>query len=710
MDKPLQSNTLSCCIRAPHGSCRISPCLPVRSRRGTISLVVITLVIASALVAYAVLDSSLQSFRMAQRNDVRAEMTAVAESELDWLFFNAKMAVMSGTPPESVGSSSYVSNKADAAIMPSTTRSVYLDVHRATGWRVQRSVRHLQQNEGIDASGGGSRRALLDFIEAKIILLPPETGPFSGLAPIRIGRNLVASQSTIFQYGVFFDGDLELNPGENYTINGDIYTSGNAFIAPLAGKSLTINEKAKLRLTSGKMLNGSSNSTVAGTVTYNPAAPALATGVTLGNPLFALTGTAAPSKVIDKGTVDPSDDETVTQLERLTEEENLLGGLDALATAKARPDLFGPAGKGNANDFPPDEWSEADKLTAINNVKRSLIVPPPANSTNEEYPNNPSSDDPAISVQRAYNRAGLIVDVSSSGNVTITQRSSTGTLTDVTSAYTTAVTVTRAGNTTVTKPGLASSSPTSVYDAREGRNIKVTDLDIEYLRAKVASVSPNFNGLIYVNLKNSTSGAPAAVRIVNGETVPTGSGGTGLSIATNGGLYVKGSFNTGAIGTDSNGQPKYPTSMLMADAITVLSYAWNDASATAAVLTGRIAGVDDPKTIDDLSTIVVENEETEIKVNAGLITGNSISNGSTSSGGAQNLVRYLENWTGKNVSMMGSLGRVFTSTQFSRPFIGTAGVYRAPLRTVTYDPNLAKQPPAGSPILTGFSRGDVFRF
>lgn len=654
-------------------------------QRGSISLVVIILVIASALVAATTLNVALTAVKMAQRNDVRAEMTAVAESELEWLFFNAKMAVMSGTPVETLGSSGYISDKADVGDMPRTVRSVYMDLHRAAGWRVQRSVRHLLKTDGVDTSSGGSRKALLDFIEAKIILLPPETGAFSSFAPVRIGRNLVASQSTIFQYGVFFDGDLELNPGENYTINGDIYASGSAFIAPLSGKTLTVNASAKLRLTPGKTLNGSSNATVAGSTTYNPNAPSLASGVTLGNPTFGLTGNATPGE----------------QLERLTKEENLLGGLDALATAKARPDLFGPTGKGDPTAYPPDSWTEAEKQEAMNNVKRSLIVPPPSYASSSEYPNNPATDDPAISVQRAYNRAGLIVEVSSTGSVTVTQRSSTGTLTDVTSAYLANSTITL-GNTTITTPGLATLSPTTVYDAREGRNVKVTDLDIRVLRERVTSLSPNFNGLIYVNLKNSSSASPAAVRVLNGESIPTGTGSTGLSIATNAGLYVKGSFNTTSTGTDSSGNPLYPTSMLMADAITVLSYAWNDANGAADVSTARVASTDNPNTP---STV-----ESAISINAGLITGNSASNGTTSSGGAQNLVRYLENWTGKNVSMLGSLGRVFTSKQFSRPFIGTSTVYRAPQRTVTYDTSLAKAPPAGSPILTGFSRGDVFRF
>lgn len=658
--------------------------LSVRRSRGGALVTVLLFVVAAAVVAGSVLSTAIQSLRLAHRNDMRARMTTVADSELEWLFFNVKMAVMSGTSMGNLSGSSRINTQADVAALPTTVRNPFLDSHRADGWRVQRSVRHLLTTTGVDTSNGGSRRALLDYIEAKIVVLPPASGSYSALPTIRVGRYFVASQSTIFQYGIFFDGDLELNPGENYAINGDIYASGDAYIAPVAGKTLTIDANANLRLLNTNTLNGSSDPEAVGSVRYNPSAPAAP--VSFDAPTFATTGGGRPSD----------------QLEFLTKEENLLGGLDSLATAKARPDLFGPAGKGDATVYPPDDWTEAEELEAVNNVKRSLIVPPPGSASTHEYPNSPTTDDPAISVQRAYNRAGLVVTVSSTGGVTVSKRASGGSLTDVTSSFQGSLTLG-----TLLVPAVASSSPASVYDAREGRSVKVTDLDVSALKTRLTASFPDFNGLVYVNLLNSTSAAPAAVRVVNGEDVPTTTGGTGLSIATNAGLYVKGGYNT---------KPKadgtFPASMLMADAITVLSYDWDDATASADVVTGRVASVDNPATADNPLTLLVNENvvETQIDINAGLITGNSPSNGTTSSGGAQNLIRFLENWSGKNVVMLGSLGRVFQSRHFTRPFIGTSTVYRAPNRTVIYDPSLAATPPSGSPIITGFSRGDVFRF
>lgn len=633
-----------------------------RPRRGGVLFTVVILMLAAAIVGASVLSTATNSLRLAERNDSRAQMTAIADSELEWMFFNVKMAVMSGTPMGDLASSTRITGQADVAETATTTRTPYLAEHAAGGWRVQRSVRHILSTRGTDTSNGGSRRALLDYVETKITVLPPATGRYANLPAVRIGRYFVTSQSTIFQYGIFFDGDLELNPGENYSIDGDIYASGDAFIAPLSGKTLTVDENAKLRLTSGKTLNGSEDPTVAGTTRYNPDAPV--TGANLADPLFALTGTGAPGE----------------QLESLNKEENLLGGLDALETAKARPDLYGPPGNTD-----PDTWTEADKAIAVNNVKRSLIVPPPGVAADSEYPNNPTAgDDPSINVQRAYTRADIIVTVAADGTVSVSKKSPDGTYTDVTATY-------MGGGGT----SLASAAPEPVYDAREGRNVNVTEIDVAVLNSKLTA-SDDFNGLIYINLQNSDSSSPAAVRLVNAESVPVSNEGTGLSVATNGGLYVQGSYNS-----TPKADGTYPSSMLMADAITVLSYAWNDANANAEVVANRVASVDNP------ATAAVE---TSININAGIVTGNSVSTLTNSSGGAQNLVRYLENWSGLSVGLNGSLGRVFQSQHFTRPFIGTSTVYRAPNRQVTYDATLAAAPPAGSPIITGFSRGDIFRF
>ena len=209
---------------------------------------------------------------------------------------------------------------------------------------------------------------------------------------------------------------------------------------------------------------------------------------------------------------------------------------------------------------------------------------------------------------------------------------------------------------------------------------------------------PTFNGMLYVNLQNSSSASPAAIKITNAATLPVLNTGPtsetikGLSIATNGGIYVQGSFNT----TPVNGTQRKIPAMLMGDAITVLSSNYNDASATRP-LTARVARISD-----------AERAAGGMTINAGLLTGNVAASGpnGTSSGGAQNLVRYQEDWTGENVNFNGSIGRLFQSTQFIQPFTGPGKIYNQPLnRVFVFDESLQSYPPPGNPTTTDFSRG-----
>jgi hypothetical protein len=432
-------------------------------------------------------------------------------------------------------------------------------------------------------------------------------------------------------------------------------------MGPRSGATLQLN--GKVRYLSGDYFNTDSS----GATTYiNPLAPQPPVGVTLIAPIDATGNTLAAGSA---------------QLEQNTSPENLLGGIDPTAEAQNRPDLFGPAGRTTSS-----QWTAAELAQAENNVYRSLIVPPPSASTNNEYPNAtitspPTPDDDVISVRRAYSRADLQVNVATDGTITVTKIVN-GTSTDVTATFASAIT-----------------APT----------ISMTKIDIgalktklDALRAAVDSTHFDFQGLLYVNLKSSSSSTPAAVKLVNATSIPfNATTGAGFSVATNGGMYVQGSYNTSPL-TDANnnvvngsdGTPRAVPSMLMADAITVLSTNWVDPTTTTA-LTNRVA-----------SPSVAEGST--MTVNAGLLTGNIPSTTGASSGGAQNLVRYLEDWSGKTVNFKGSIGRLFSSTQFVAPYTGPGSVYMQPNRSFSFDTNIPTHPPPGNPTTTAFGRGDFF--
>jgi hypothetical protein len=130
----------------------------------------------------------------------------------------------------------------------------------------------------------------------------------------------------------------------------------------------------------------------------------------------------------------------------------------------------------------------------------------------------------------------------------------------------------------------------------------------------------------------------------------------------------------------------------MADAVTVLSTAWTD-SAVSTAITSRVAA-------SGLTTIA-----------AGILTGATSATGTSASGGAQNLVRFLEDWYTPSaaVRFYGSIGRLFDSTHMIRPFKTGTGVYVQPaLRTFAFNNSLKTQTTPGAPQITGFSRGGFF--
>lgn len=624
---------------------RVRPRL--RGSRASVLIITLCVLIMLCVAAGSLLDLASNSFRLTMRNDARASARAVAESELEYIYYQFKTLVLAGNAADATPT--LLTSIAENGDTPSTIRQPFLVNHRNEGWRVKRSV-ILDRPPVSGRIPGTTKIGSYTYIIARVEVLPPSSHPFANSASVKVGRRFINSNTSIFQYSVFFQGDLELNPGSDTVINGDIVANGSLYLGPSSGKTLKLNNQ--VRYLADRYFNKSS----AGVTTYsNPNAPSVP--VTLVAPTFSTS--------------------EATQLETMTEPENLLGGIDATATAKARPDLFGPAG-----NVTPGTWTAAQLEEAENNVYRSLISPPPSvatlGSAGTEYPNATAGvtvDDPVISVRRAYNRAGLIVTVETNGTVSI-NKVVNGVTSNVTAEFIGAIT-----------------TGTTMYDQREAKSIKMTTVDVGALKTLLDTQRTagtfNFNGLLYVNLKNSTSAAPAAVRLVNGASIPR-NGDAGFSVATNGGLYVKGSYNTTVI-EEPDGSTRNVPAMLMGDALTVLSSSWNDLNASSSI-ENRLAAAG------------------TTTINAGLLTGNKDSNTGQSSGGAQNLVRYLEDWSGKSVAFNGSLGRLFKSTQMTSGFAGPGATYMPPGRVFSFDSSMLKHTPPGTPTTTAFSRGSFFTF
>ncbi len=239
----------------------------------------------------------------------------------------------------------------------------------------------------------------------------------------------------------------------------------------------------------------------------------------------------------------------------------------------------------------------------------------------------------------------------------------------------------------------------TIYDKRELQEIPVTDLDIGAITPTLNSLS-GFNGIIYMT--DTGSGDKTAIRIKNGGVLPN----NGLTVATEGGLYVQGDYNTGTTSNPnavpSNGSPAANASTVVAgyttkpaalvgDAIMVLSNNWSDSNANKSVGSRNAANT---------------------TLNTALISGYLAStNGgdygrSGYSGGMNNFPRLLETWSGDSLTYSGAFVSLYESKRYTAPW-DTGDIYVPPTRYWYFDTLLLTRVLPGIPASGGFIRGQL---
>lgn len=392
----------------------------------------------------------------------------------------------------------------------------------------------------------------------------------------------------LFQFAIFYNTDLEINPGPDMTISGPVHCNTNIFLQPQ------------------------------GTLT------------------FASDVTAVNSITEDKKPTDPTG-RTPGRVVFLAEHD---GGVSTLTL---------PIG---TNSSP--------------SAVREVVEMPPVGES-------PTSQ---MGKERFYNKADMVIKVTDAG-VTVTSGSINN--------FATAVPASQFAS--------FISTSTTFYNKREAKTIKTTQIDVGKLRSWNAtnsllrSVVPNADvRTVYVaDTRSQTSSTESGIRLVNGQTLLP----QGLTVATPNPLYIQGHYNapSGSIGTH-NTDNTLPAS-LVADAITVLSTAWNDANSSLALASRTAAST---------------------TVNAAFLAGIVPTTPSCYSGGAENFPRFLENWSGKTLTYSGSMVVLFESriaTALWRGTGSTIGIYNPPTRdwafdTAFRDPNRL---PPGCPSVRALIRG-----
>ncbi len=361
------------------------------------------------------------------------------------------------------------------------------------------------------------------------------------------------------------------------------------------------------------------------------------------------------------------------------------------------------------------QLSKADRIEPAGKDMHDEFNTSDANPNNDGYreliqkPVTGFSDPPNIARFRMYNQASLKVLVS---QTTVGANPPTQT-----------VTILGHDNNPV-DPAVAAKvvdalgMRSSIYDRREQQNVSVTPIDVSKFNAAVlemntaANPDSKFNGIVYFS-DVSPDGNKRAFRLENGAQLPTTEKPVdsppnvrGFTVATDGGMYIKGDYNT------SGSQPV--PSAVMADAVMILSNNWTDSNAS-----NPLHGVDDP--MNPSTTLPgTQRNATATTVQTAIMAGtiptgydptpNDPYNGDNygPSGGAHNFPRLLENWTGVPFNFKGSMVQLFTSTMFTGAW-ATGDNYSPPNRNWSSNPDFAKHPSPGLFSFTTYSRGPWHR-
>jgi type IV pilus assembly PilX-like protein len=213
------------------------------------------------------------------------------------------------------------------------------------------------------------------------------------------------------------------------------------------------------------------------------------------------------------------------------------------------------------------------------------------------------------------------------------------------------------------------------YDAREGKTMNTYDIDVALLGPALPA-----NGVVYAASTNTASNP--VVRLVNGSQLPSG----GLTVVSQNPVYIVGNYNcpSGDCSIPSNGT-NHPPAAVLADAVTVLSNSWmpnNSDTKGNQAYNKRLASA--------------------TTVNAAIAGGpSSESSMGNDNGKANNLVRFLEDWTNKTFTYSGSLLALWHSQQVTAPWYccgsGNPYYYAPPARVWGYDSLFDTSQPPGTP-------------
>jgi len=649
----------------------------------TVVLSMIIIVVLAMCVACA-LDYTLQTFRYTQRTNARAQAINAATGALDLAFVQWREAcrqqensvLSAATITTGSAWSAYTSypNSSGSTALPgsfmnipgvSSPISVSLYALSATD---PNTIAHP-----LPATATPVPSQTMAFAMPTYSYLAQATAKYStlhsGTNSVTVSRVFQKVTESPWQYAIFYNGDLEMNPGATMAVTGAVQTNGNLY-------------------TGGS--GGVNNLTFEGPVNYakywDPNGEFDPDETAQGN------STPVPPAGI-KPTPGPA---------QLPQNSNVLGSASVTnGLQDGYHEIIEP--------WPP--------VTTPGVWAPSSATDPLATTTNPDGTTDPS--------EREFNQAGVKIMITGANrnNPTVTiygpdglavSSTSTGIDKQVYNAflYTTSNSVSvgtgynasggNQGVGTATQPITTNASNGTLYDSREGQTVFLTTLDIgkitTALNNSLAGTNPSCN-VIYIEdtfgpMNQATpTGATNAIELINGANMPT----AGLTIVSGNPVYVQGDYNTASAvnkvnSVNSNLSTSIPSEpyqngytpapcAIMADAVTILSNSWSNAANKS----------------NNWSMQNATNTTVNSAIMSGIVTSAQISGQSfTYSGGVENFPRFLENWDGTNFTYYGSMVELFNSMEGIGVWRQTGGYYNPPHRQWYFNVNFYTNPPPGT--------------
>ncbi len=665
-------------------------------RRGWALLAVMSVAAVGLMVLAGVMSWANENATVAARNNEYFATSYAAEAATEKVLAGLSQDYQNyGFPLITANMSSY------AATLPNASDGAYWTNYQFSGGSAANQI--IVTNTASSVSiVMGAPYAGLNLVANTYEIIANAQNTTTGYKIVStVGQQLYLGTIPLFQFAIFYQSDMEIAPGAAMTINGPVHGNSTVYLDPQAGLTFSNTVSAVgSNILNQSPLDPTTSRPTPSAIYFNGNPPEL-NGV---NPLNLPVGTNATGI----GTNDSQDVYAILEPPQAgqgptsaTGTNLLYNKADMIIIISNNNTISVTSGAGinsQATVISSNQWQTflSTNGTFVDQRDNSLPVDPVvlnvSNLVNWSATNtvlrpvlsslrgSAAADVQSIYVDDQRNTTSNVVTTNTTLGTNYSTNATTTSSKPAAGTYVPPITSTNTTSTTTSSKPTSGTYIGSITTNGSGTNKTYTcNLITGYTYNAISStISTNTT-----YLTNYPVISQPGIVLSNGAVLPP----QGLSIATPDPAYIIGNWNVQLTKGGSSDAGLSDTSYthpsaIYADAITVLSSAWNPAN-SALGISSRTATSD--------------------TVNAAFLTGNVPSDGNNYSGGVENFARFLENWSGQTFTYNGSMVCVFSSQIANYPWPGTGTVYNPPTRHWAFDNNFsnpAKQPPMTPQVIS----------